>query len=123
MIESSRKEEKELLKRTVMANQEMHAEAKRLAAEIESLKAARHAATKSKMRRAIAADVRSTQWYYRDLDGTVHGPFAAQAMSEWSKAGFFHESLLCSSNSTGPFVSLGRMFPILDKAFLVAPRL
>ena len=123
VIASNRKDEHELLKRTVMANQEMQAEAKRLADEIESLKAARHVATKSKMRRVISADVRSTQWYYRDLDGTVHGPYPAETMSEWTKAGFFHESLVCSSSPTGPFVSLGRMFPTLDKAFLVAPRL
>ena len=40
VIASNRKDEHELLKRTVMANQEMQAEAKRLADEIESLKAA-----------------------------------------------------------------------------------
>jgi len=123
VVESNRKEETELLRRTHLANIEMENEARRLADEIEALKRARHAATKSKMRRAIAADVRSTQWFYRDLDGTVHGPFPAETMSEWTKAGFFHESLACSANSNGPFVSIGRMFPMMDRAFLVAPRL
>ncbi|KAI8582715.1 hypothetical protein K450DRAFT_226576 [Umbelopsis ramanniana AG] len=34
------------------------------------------------------------QWYYRDPTGLVQGPFGAQDMHDWFKAGFFTQTLL-----------------------------
>ena len=33
-------------------------------------------------------------WFYRDPQGEQQGPFAAQEMAEWYRAGYFAESLL-----------------------------
>ncbi|CAO3631456.1 unnamed protein product [Mucor hiemalis] len=36
----------------------------------------------------------NTKWYYRDPSGQVQGPFEAQEMQDWYKAGFFTPTLM-----------------------------
>jgi len=40
-------------------------------------------------------------WWYRDLQGTVQGPFSAAAMCEWHVAGFFFPHLKVKSKTLG----------------------
>lgn len=47
------------------------------------------------------------KWLYRDPSGIVQGPFSAQEMQEWYKAGFFTQSLLVRREDDPLFEPLG----------------
>ncbi|KAM3582122.1 kinesin-like protein [Umbelopsis sp. WA50703] len=62
------------------------------------------------------------QWYYRDPTGLVQGPFEAQDMHDWYKAGFFSQTLLIRREdeiSFEPLAALIRKIGDEDKPFLV----
>lgn len=61
------------------------------------------------------------QWYYRDPTGLVQGPFDAQDMHDWYKAGFFSQTLLVRREddiSFEPLASVVRKIGNEDKPFL-----
>jgi PERQ amino acid-rich with GYF domain-containing protein len=61
------------------------------------------------------------QWYYRDPTGLVQGPFGAQDMHDWFKAGFFSQALLVKREdeiSFEPLAALIRKIGDDDKPFL-----
>lgn len=51
----------------------------------------------------------SVDWFYRDPQGDTQGPFTAQDMSEWYKAGYFQESLMVRRSIDGAFMPLGQL--------------
>lgn len=62
------------------------------------------------------------QWYYRDPTGAVQGPFEAQDMHDWYKAGFFTQTLLIRREdevSFEPLAAFIRKIGDEDKPFLV----
>ncbi|KAG2179079.1 hypothetical protein INT43_001929 [Umbelopsis isabellina] len=62
------------------------------------------------------------QWYYRDPTGLVQGPFEAQDMHDWYKAGFFSQTLLIRREdevSFEPLAAFIRKIGDEDKPFLV----
>ncbi|KAG0178068.1 hypothetical protein DFQ29_003973, partial [Apophysomyces sp. BC1021] len=63
------------------------------------------------------------KWFYRDPSGNVQGPFEAQEMQEWYKAGFFSSSLLVKREDEArfePLVALIRMVGNEEQPFLTA---
>lgn len=63
------------------------------------------------------------KWYYRDPSGQVQGPFEAQEMQDWYKAGFFTPTLmLCRDDETvfEPLMVLIRKVGNEDQPFLTA---
>lgn len=61
------------------------------------------------------------KWFYRDPQGTVQGPFEAQEMQEWYKAGFFAPTLLIRREDEGqfePLIVLIRRLGTDDEPFL-----
>lgn len=61
------------------------------------------------------------QWYYRDPTGLVQGPFGAQDMHDWFKAGFFTQTLLVRREdeiSFEPLAALVRKIGDDDRPFL-----
>ncbi|KAF7729266.1 hypothetical protein EC973_004796 [Apophysomyces ossiformis] len=62
------------------------------------------------------------KWFYRDPSGNIQGPFEAQEMQEWYKAGFFSATLLVKREDEArfePLASLIRMVGNEDQPFLV----
>ena len=45
----------------------------------------------------------SDQWFYKDPQGTLQGPFKAQEMAEWYGAGYFTMGLLVKKGSDRDF--------------------
>jgi uncharacterized protein with WD repeat len=50
-------------------------------------------------------------WFYKDLQGKIQGPFALKLMLAWSKAGYFNPSLEIKVGSDRPFLPLSTLFP------------
>lgn len=50
------------------------------------------------------------QWFYRDLQGTVQGPFHQQVMWQWRQQGYFTGDVPVSHSQCGPFVRLQDAF-------------
>lgn len=48
-------------------------------------------------------------WFYLDPQGDTQGPFTAQDMSEWYKAGYFQESLMVRRSIDSAFLPLGQL--------------
>jgi GYF domain len=61
-------------------------------------------------------------WFYRDPQGDTQGPFTAQDMSEWYKAGYFRESLMVRRSIDGAFMPLGQLVKVygLSAPFMAA---
>lgn len=61
-------------------------------------------------------------WFYRDPQGDTQGPFTAQDMSEWYKAGYFRESLMVRRSVDGAFMPLGQLVKVygLSAPFMAA---
>ena len=53
-------------------------------------------------------------WYYKDPSGLVRGPFSTTDMRVWSERGYFASSLEIAREETGPFLSLGEVFPVSE---------
>lgn len=65
--------------------------------------------------------VNQYKWFYRDPQGTVQGPFEAQEMQEWYKAGFFAPTLLIRREDESqfePLIVLIRRLGTDDEPFL-----
>lgn len=61
------------------------------------------------------------QWYYRDPTGLIQGPFDAQDMHDWYKAGFFSQTLLIRREDEISFDQLANLVRNIgddDKPFL-----
>lgn len=54
-------------------------------------------------------------WFYRDPQGDTQGPFSAQDMSEWYKAGYFQESLMVRRSIDGAFMPLGQLVKVYGR--------
>lgn len=54
-------------------------------------------------------------WFYRDPQGDTQGPFSAQDMSEWYKAGYFQESLMVRRSFDGAFMPLGQLVKVYGR--------
>ena len=50
-------------------------------------------------------------WYYRDPQSQVHGPYTRSVMNSWNKAGYFKPELPIRAGLVLPFVPLADMFP------------
>ncbi|CAG0908241.1 unnamed protein product, partial [Cyprideis torosa] len=52
-----------------------------------------------------------TQWFYKDPQGEIQGPFSSLDMNEWYNGGFFQNSLLIrrGDDTGGAFMTLGSM--------------
>eukprot|EP00602_Paraphysomonas_sp_CaronLab_P005055 CAMPEP_0185032304 /NCGR_PEP_ID=MMETSP1103-20130426/20267_1 /TAXON_ID=36769 /ORGANISM="Paraphysomonas bandaiensis, Strain Caron Lab Isolate" /LENGTH=968 /DNA_ID=CAMNT_0027568149 /DNA_START=56 /DNA_END=2962 /DNA_ORIENTATION=+ len=59
------------------------------------------------------------EWYYRDPQENVQGPFDTKSMRRWLESGYFKEHLpiRLSRWTEGKFYHLGTVFPILSSAF------
>ncbi|KAJ1923317.1 kinesin-like protein [Tieghemiomyces parasiticus] len=63
------------------------------------------------------------QWYYRDPQGAIQGPFSADDMQEWYAAGFFTPDLLVRRDAESNFEPLGLLISRLrdeETPFLTA---
>ncbi|GBG24893.1 GRB10-interacting GYF protein 2 [Hondaea fermentalgiana] len=60
----------------------------------------------------------SNEWFYRDPQGNVQGPFKSEEMREWLQHGYFNPDLLVRrGHGNDPFAPLGQQFPDARKAF------
>lgn len=50
-------------------------------------------------------------WFYRDPQQVVHGPYTKSVMNSWNKAGYFKTDLPIRAGSVLPFVELTALFP------------
>ena len=48
------------------------------------------------------------QWFYKDPNGTVQGPFPADDMFEWNSMGYFKDDLLVRRSIDREFTTLGK---------------
>ena len=55
----------------------------------------------------------SADWFYKDQDDKIQGPFDLKLMQAWSKAGYFHKDLELKIGKTRPFNKLSVFFPDL----------
>ena len=62
------------------------------------------------------------EWYFKDTQGNVQGPFSDTHMRQWHMAGYFQPDLeILNSNSAAPeWSQLQYAFPDMSSAFLVA---
>ena len=51
------------------------------------------------------------EWYYRDPQNQVHGPYTKSVMNSWNKAGYFKSDLPIRAGLVLPFVELNKLFP------------
>ena len=51
------------------------------------------------------------EWYYRDPNGEVHGPYTKTVMANWNRGGYFKADLPIRAGSVLPFVPLTALFP------------
>jgi GYF domain len=56
-----------------------------------------------------------TDWFYLDPQGDTQGPFTAQDMSEWYKAGYFQESLMVRRSIDVVFIPLGQLVKVYGR--------
>jgi hypothetical protein len=56
-----------------------------------------------------------TDWLYLDPQGDTQGPFSAQDMSEWYKAGYFQESLMVRRSIDAVFIPLGQLVKVYGR--------
>mmetsp|Transcript_103052 Transcript_103052/g.204571 ORF Transcript_103052/g.204571 Transcript_103052/m.204571 type:complete len:642 (-) Transcript_103052:238-2163(-) len=61
----------------------------------------------------VDVELPDRKWYYKDAEGNVQGPYAAAAMSEWSRQGFFPETLLVKAEDEQDFSELGNGMRLL----------
>ncbi|KAJ1426054.1 GYF domain-containing protein, partial [Ochromonadaceae sp. CCMP2298] len=61
------------------------------------------------------------EWFYRDDQGQLQGPFSTQMMRSWHVAGYFHPDLLLRVGSWAVFHSFRVVFPEFNIAFLSTP--
>lgn len=54
-------------------------------------------------------------WFYLDPQGDTQGPFTAQDMSEWYKAGYFQESLMVRRSIDNAFMPLGQLVKVYGR--------
>jgi hypothetical protein len=66
-----------------------------------------------------------TDWFYLDPQGDTQGPFTAQDMSEWYKAGYFQESLMVRRSIDGVFIPLGQLVKVYGRTapFMQPPQM
>jgi len=57
-----------------------------------------------------------TDWFYRDPEGLVHGPYTKKMMQAWSSGGYFSPDLELKVGKDRTFAKLKDLFPS-DKAF------
>lgn len=62
-----------------------------------------------------------TQWWYRDPQGRVQGPFSTFEMQQWHEMGYLKPSLPIKCVEFGPFAPLSQLFPRPAMAFHTAP--
>ncbi|KAJ1973532.1 kinesin-like protein, partial [Dimargaris xerosporica] len=53
--------------------------------------------------------VKDVNWYYRDPQGSIQGPFTSDVMQEWYVAGFFNPNLMVSLGTDSDFQPLGML--------------
>ncbi|KAJ1981470.1 kinesin-like protein [Dimargaris verticillata] len=53
--------------------------------------------------------VKEVNWYYRDPQGSIQGPFTSDVMQEWYVAGFFNPNLMISLGTDSDFQPLGML--------------
>jgi len=58
------------------------------------------------------------QWYYIDEGGLIQGPFDNQRMRTWHMRGMFPDDLPICNIPTGTFLSLGQVYPDINRAFM-----
>lgn len=63
----------------------------------------------------LATSSSLTDWFYLDPQGDTQGPFTAQDMSEWYKAGYFQESLMVRRSNDGAFIPLGQLVKVYGR--------
>jgi len=57
-------------------------------------------------------------WYYRDPQGNIQGPFKSEEMREWLEHGYFNLDLLIRRGTSESFMPLGQRFPNRNNAFI-----
>ena len=61
-------------------------------------------------------------WFYRDVQGSVQGPFTTSQMYWWHRAGcYFTAGLMVRLTETGTFLPLRSLFPAGTKPFCELP--
>ena len=66
--------------------------------------------------------IQAPEWYFKDDNGEVQGPFTDIAMRQWYVAGYFLPTILVHEDPVhdeGQFVELQNAFPMIEDAFLV----
>ena len=63
-------------------------------------------------KQAVKMPCPEKEWFYKDPQEVVHGPYTKSVMSSWNKAGYFKEDLPIRAGSVLPFVPLNALFPV-----------
>jgi len=71
--------------------------------------------------KAILQQQPTDEWYYRDPQGEVQGPFPPQQMSEWLNAGYFSKSLNVRRANEATFQPLGKLFERYGSGLFCSP--
>jgi len=63
----------------------------------------------------VAEEVKQVErnWFYKDAEGVVQGPFTSSVMSGWSQQGFFPEDTLVRAEEEEDFSELGNGMKLL----------
>ena len=51
----------------------------------------------------------SIEWFYKDPNGQIQGPFSSREMGEWNELGYFKEDLLIRRSVDQQFLPLGQV--------------
>lgn len=60
------------------------------------------------------------KWYYRDPQGDCQGPFTANEMTDWYKAGYFTAGLLVRRQYDERYITLGDLTKLCGRIPFVA---
>ena len=59
------------------------------------------------------------EWFYKDVQQNVQGPYVASSMRAWHEGGYFHENLLLKKSNWKAFHTMKKIFPNMAVAFTV----
>lgn len=105
------KEEADMLVAKLMADEESHREE---AANVVPTPPTNHV-------KPMPAGAQQEKWFYRDPQGEVQGPFLANEMAEWCKAGYFTAGLMVRRTCDDRYATLGDLMKMCGGRVPFAP--
>ena len=107
------KEEADMLVAKLMADEESHRE--------EAANVVSSPAVTSSNNHANSMSGQQEKWFYRDPQGDVQGPFLANEMAEWCKAGYFTAGLMVRRTCDERYATLGDLMQMCGGRVPFAP--